>query len=217
MAYLTHQDFSSMEDEQIIELVHEHNASAMEYILEKYKYLVRRKARTLFLIGGDRDDLIQEGMIGLYKATQSFTSGANHSFPQFADVCITGQMYNAIKASTRLKNLPLNDYVSIYSPFGDADGVPSDSGAATPLIDTMSTGWNQNPEEILIDKETRYMIEYELGKRLSPTEQKVYHLYVNGMTYQGIAQNLNKTTKSIDNALQRVRGKLASLLQEMRG
>jgi len=204
--------FYEMSDEQILECIKNGNSDGVDFIMEKYKNLVRQKARTLFLIGGDKDDLIQEGMIGLYKAVRDFDASKESSFFHFADLCITRQLYNAVKASLRQKNIPLNTYVSIYTPLYKEFAEEEDS---TPLMETILPEQKLNPEEIVIDKENTDMIEYELGKRLSQFENEVLGFYISGLNYQQIAKKLDKSPKSIDNAIQRIKSKLAQLLSSL--
>lgn len=202
-------NYENFSDEEMIALSRDGHPDAVDFLMERYKNLVRKKARTLYLIGGESDDLIQEGMIGLYKAIRDFDSNKEVSFYHFAELCICGQLYNAIKASQRHKNSPLNTYVSLDAPLctenAEDDTVPT-------LGDTLPSSPSSRPEEILIDKENVDMIEYELGKRLSSFENEVLSLYMSGMDYQQIAKRLDKTPKSIDNALQRIRSKLLSII-----
>lgn len=202
-------NYENYSDEKIIALSREGHPDAVDFLMERYKNLVRKKARTLYLIGGDSDDLIQEGMIGLYKAIRDFDSSKEVSFYCFAELCICGQLYNAIKASRRHKNSPLNTYVSLDAPLS-TENVGEEP--APTLGDTLPSSPSSGPEEILIDKENVDMIEYELGKRLSPFESEVLSLYLSGMDYQQIAKLLDKSPKSIDNALQRIRSKLLSIV-----
>lgn len=203
------EQLSSYSDEQLLELAHQGNDAATDYLLEKYKPLVRKKARTLFLIGGDNDDLIQEGMIALYKAIRAYdTTRKESSFLSYATLCIEHQLYNVIKGANRLKNSPLNTYISLDLPMSTRDG---DIGRET-LKDTLTTGELTNPEDIVIDKENVTDLESAFTKHLSPLEQQVVSLYINGSNYQQIAQELNRTPKSIDNALQRIKNKLSHVV-----
>ena len=181
----------------------------IEYLLEKYKGLVTSKARPLYLVGGDRDDLLQEGMIGLYKAIREFDNTRSEAFVPYAGQIIYQHMCNAIVAYNRKKNSPLNEYVSLYTPIGtNGEDEPSN------LIDTVpALPENSDPEYLVIDKENTDMLEFELGKCLSALEKKVYELYVGGMDYKMIATELGKSPKAIDNALQRIRGKMKKLLE----
>lgn len=205
------EEFHDMSDTDIFLRMREGDKQAVDYLMEKYKYLVRQKARTLFLMGGDKDDLIQEGMIGLYKAIRDYKEDKDSSFRNFADLCVSRQMYNAIKASNRKKNIPLNTYISFYTPIHGDNREYEDKFS---MIDLMIQNNELNPEEMLIDKENTSMIQYELGKRLSDFEQQVLQLYLEGLSYTQIAEQLEKEPKSIDNALQRIKAKLNQILRE---
>ncbi len=204
--------YETISDEGMIDRIQKGDQSAMDYLLEKYKYLVRNKAKALFLIGGDKDDLIQEGMIGLYKAIRDFDQEKQNSFFSFADLCVSRQIYSAIKASNRKKNIPLNTYISIYSP---VYGESSDNEEKETLVDIMYQKNVSNPEELVIDKENTSMIEYELVRRLSDLERKVLSLYMQDLKYVQIAEVLGKEPKTIDNALTRIKTKLNQVLREI--
>ena len=197
--------FETLTDEEIIRRVRGGEKEGTDYLLEKYKNLVRKKARALYLIGGDNDDLIQEGMIGLYKAIRDYDVEKETVFHSFASVCIDRQLYNAVKGANRLKNSPLNTYISLDIPV-EARG-NEENGAAT-LGEMLEWVGVSNPEDILIDRERVGKIEQYIRQNLSEFEQKVVNLYVDGMNYQQIAKELEKTPKSIDNALQRIKKKL---------
>ena len=186
----------------------EHDDEAMTQLMEDYKSLVLKKARPLFLMGGDTDDLVQEGMIGLYKAICDYDPEREASFHTFAELCISRQIYSAIKKSNRLKNQPLNSYVSIYAP-----ALSSENGhmGVEFMIDSEVCTAQIGPEEIVVGRESANNIRRELQKKLSNMERKVLSLYLNGMNYQEIASHMGKKTKSIDNALQRIRAKLSSV------
>lgn len=207
-----YEKFKNLSDEEIITFINDKDTESMDYLMEKYKNLVRQKARTLFLIGGDKDDLIQEGMIGLYKAVRDYKSDRNSTFASFADICVSRQMYSAIKASNRKKNIPLNTYISFYAPIcgENADGEDKAS-----IVDFMFQNNNSNPEEMFIDKESTSMIKYKLDEKLSEFEQKVLNLYIEGLTYVQIAKQIGKEPKSVDNALQRIKAKLSLVLGEI--
>lgn len=205
-------DYNIMSDEDIVSRIQAGDRPAMDYLLEKYKYLVRNKAKALFLIGGDRDDLIQEGMIGLYKAIRDYQKDRQNSFFNFADLCISRQIYSAIKASNRKKNIPLNTYISIYTPL---KGEYGESAEKETLIDIMYQENGLNPEELVIDKENTSMIEYELVRRLSALEKKVLSLYMQDLKYLQIAEVLGKEPKTIDNALTRIKTKLNQVLKDI--
>jgi RNA polymerase sporulation-specific sigma factor len=197
-------------DEEIVNRIQQGDQPAIDYLLEKYKYLVRSKAKALFLIGGDKDDLIQEGMIGLYKAIRDYQADKDNSFFNFADLCISRQIYSAIKASNRKKNIPLNTYISLYAP---AYGENSDTEEKETLVDIIHQKYVSNPEELVIDKENTSMIEYELVRRLSDLEKQVLNLYMQDLKYIQIAEVLSKEPKTIDNALTRIKTKLNQVLK----
>lgn len=205
---MNNNDFEKMEENQIITLAQQGMDEAMAYMLEQYKSLVRILSRPLFLIDGDKDDLIQEGMIGLFKAINGYDGTSGASFETFATHCINRQMYSAIKKSNRQKNIPLNSYISIYSKIG-SEGSESDH---TFLLDQSLEAARQNPEEIIIDQENARNIQRRLYSRLSEFEQKVLALYLQGIPYQEIAVRMEKTPKAIDNALQRIKHKLQQLV-----
>lgn len=186
-----------MTDEALIERLRAGESAIADYLMEKYKGLVRKKARAMFLIGGDTDDLIQEGMIGLFKAVRDYQPDREASFQSFANICIDRQIYTAIKSSNRQKHQPLNTYVSLSD--GEAEESFRDSCVEY-----------DNPESILIDRENVEALENEIKKSLSPLENRVLQLYLDGNGYMDIARILGKTPKSIDNALQRIRGKIKS-------
>lgn len=193
-----------MSENDIINLAQKRENAAMEYLLEKYKPLVRQKTRKLFLIDGDKDDLIQEGMIGLFKAVRDYQVGKDAAFRTFADLCISRQLYSAIKKSNRLKNQPLNSYVSIYSDeFSDADELSGDRTVISSGSDNIA-----NPEAIMIDRENAIDMQNKMFDKLSKMEREVLKRYLEGMTYQEIAADMEKSPKSIDNALQRIKGKI---------
>lgn len=203
--------YRACSDEEILVYIKNGDLLAMDYLLEKYKYMVRKKAKVLFLMGGDREDLIQEGMIGLYKAIRDFEKEKESKFSTFAELCISRQIYSAIKTSNRKKNLPLNTYVSFYAP------VNGEQEEAHPLaiIDRIKTEYNSNPEEMVIDKERTNMIEYEIEQRLSSFEREVIRLHIAGMKYTEIAGILQRNPKSIDNALQRIKNKISVIKKEV--
>lgn len=197
-------EFEKMSENDIINLAQKRENAAMEYLLEKYKPLVRQKTRKLFLIDGDKDDLIQEGMIGLFKAVRDYQVGKDAAFRTFADLCISRQLYSAIKKSNRLKNQPLNSYVSIYSDeFSDADELAGDRMVISSGSDNIA-----NPEAIMIDRENAIDMQNKMFDKLSKMEREVLKRYLEGMTYQEIAADMEKSPKSIDNALQRIKGKI---------
>jgi RNA polymerase sporulation-specific sigma factor len=206
--------YEALSDEEIVMRIQKGDKSGVDYLMEKYKALVRNKAKALFLIGGDKDDLIQEGMIGLYKAIRDYDCEKQSSFFNFADLCISRQIYSAIKASNRKKNIPLNTYISIYTP---AYGENMDNEDKEALVDIIHQKSVSNPEELVIDKENTSMIEYELVRRLSDLEKKVLDLYMQDLKYIQIAEVLGKEPKTIDNALTRIKTKLNKVLKEIDG
>ena len=199
------EQYEKLTDEQLIEKLHSGDRDVTDYLMEKYKMMVRKKARAMYLIGGETEDLIQEGMIGLYKAIRDYDVEKETVFRSFASVCIDRQLYNAVKGANRLKNSPLNTYISLDIPV-EARG-NEENGAAT-LGEMLEWVGVSNPEDILIDRERVGKIEQYIRQNLSEFEQKVVNLYVDGMNYQQIAKELEKTPKSIDNALQRIKKKL---------
>ncbi len=200
------ESFAFMQDEKVVELARDGNDSAQEYLINKYKNFVRAKARSYFLIGADKEDIIQEGMIGLYKAIRDFRSDKLSSFRAFAELCITRQIITAIKTATRQKHIPLNSYVSLNKPIYDEDSDRT-------LLDVISGTRISDPEELLISREEFNDIEEKLGEILSSLEWKVLMYYLEGKSYQEIAVDLNRHVKSIDNALQRVKRKLERYLE----
>ena len=200
--------YENISDEQLIRRLRDGEAAIMDYIISKYKYLVIRAAKAIYLIGGENDDLIQEGMIGLFKAVRDFDTNQETSFYSFAELCISRQMYTAIKLSQRQKHMPLNSYVSLYDiKKSDYDDKQS------PLIEQLETESNSNPEELFLDKERMQMLVEELNERLSDMERRVLHLHLQGEGYRSIAELLDKSPKSIDNALQRIRQKMRTILE----
>jgi len=198
--------YSLMLDEQVVELAREGDGAAQEYLINKYKNFVRAKARSYFLIGADKEDIIQEGMIGLYKAIRDFRSDKLSSFRAFAELCITRQIITAIKTATRQKHIPLNSYVSLNKPIYDEDSDRT-------LLDIISGTRITDPEELIISREEFDDIEEKMGEILSSLEWKVLMYYLEGKSYQEIAVDLHRHVKSIDNALQRVKRKLERYLE----
>lgn len=192
-----------MTDEQLIRCLRSGEKEITDYIMDKYKFLVKKKAKAMFLLGGENDDLIQEGMIGLFKAVQDYDEMQGTSFYSFADLCISRQMYTAIEASKRQKHIPLNSYISLY-----------DEGEDQPLIESIQSVQDRNPEEMFLDKECMEMIKKELEKNLSDLENRVFYLQMQGIDYQTIAKLLDKSSKSIDNALQRIKAKVEKIIEK---
>lgn len=198
--------YSQMEETKVIDLAQKGDSEAMGFLMEKYKGLVRAISRPMFLIDGDQDDLIQEGMIGLFKAIQTYHKDKGTFFETFAHLCISSQLYSAIKASNRKKNIPLNSYISIDSM---DNGETEREGESGFLLDKTFVDWQKNPEEIVIGQEAAKAMESRLFSRLSNMEKEVLGLFLKGLTYKEIAESLDKSPKTIDNALQRIKTKLA--------
>lgn len=198
--------FENMTDEEVvIDAKDNDNTVALEYLINKYRNFVRAKARSYFLIGADREDIIQEGMIGLYKAIRDFRNDKLSSFRAFAELCVTRQIITAIKTATRQKHIPLNSYVSLNKPIYDEDSDRT-------LLDVLSGSKISDPEELVISREEFVDIEEKMGEILSDLEWKVLMSYLDGKSYQEIAVELDRHVKSIDNALQRVKRKLERYL-----
>lgn len=197
-------------DEVLVDWIRNGDNAALDFLMNKYKNLVRSRARTLFLVGADREDLIQEGMIGLYKAVRDFKEERKVSFRNFADLCINRQMYSAIKGSNTKKNQPLNNYISIDSMEGAEDREP-------PLEHLLGSNFekNKNPEQLVLDKESASVLEYTLVGHLSDLENQVLKFYMKDMNYNQIAEALGKEPKAVDNALQRIKKKLTQVLSEL--
>ncbi|WP_300279026.1 RNA polymerase sporulation sigma factor SigH [Peptacetobacter sp.] len=204
----TKQEDWQKEEYEIVKRAASGDRIALEYIMSKYKNFVRVKAKSYFLIGADKDDILQEGMIGLYKAIRDFDESKAHSFKAFAEVCITRQIITAIKTATRQKHIPLNTYVSLSKPIYDEESERT-------LLDIITANIVTNPEELIISKEELKNIENKINSLLSSLEQEVLGLYLNGKSYQEIADIIGKEPKSIDNALQRVKRKLEKHLENV--
>ncbi|MBQ2776721.1 MAG: RNA polymerase sporulation sigma factor SigH [Peptococcaceae bacterium] len=200
------ENLEHLTDEELVSLAKDGDTMALEYLISKYKNFVRSKARTYFLIGADREDIIQEGMIGLYKAIRDYRYDRQASFRAFAEICVTRQIITAIKTATRQKHMPLNSYVSLNKPVYEEESERT-------LSDVLTQGKAGNPEELFIDQEDYLDIESTMQRILSPLEQEVVNLYLEGKSYIEIAQHLNRQVKSVDNALQRVKRKLEQYLE----
>ena len=201
-------DYADISDEELIVRLRDGEENITDFLMDKYKNLVRSKAKSMYILGADREDLIQEGMIGLFKALRDYDSGRDASFLTFADLCVSRQMYTAVQASRRKKHTPLNSYVSLYS--GVAMG--GDNGEETELVNVLSSLSEKSPEEAWIDKENMTLLEKTIDKELSSFEKQVLDLYVTGMGYVQIARVLGRDEKSTDNALQRLKGKLRRVI-----
>ena len=201
-------DFLTMPDEKLVIIAQEGDSEATEYIIDKYKNLVKSKARTYFLIGADKEDIVQEGMIGLFKAIRDFKEERLCSFKAFAEVCVTRQIITAIKTATRQKHIPLNSYISLNKPIYDDENEQT-------LLDTIVENKNFDPEEIMITKESFSNIEEQIEKSYDLKESFrvfVLSLYLEGKSYSEIGNLLSKSEKSIDNALQRIKRKVSKIL-----
>lgn len=200
--------YENIPDEQLIRKLREGEAAITDFIMDKYKSMVKKKARAMYLLGGENEDLIQEGMIGLFKAVRDYDLEQDTSFYSFAELCISRQMYTAIKLSQRQKHMPLNSYVSLYEQGNEAE-----EGKPTPLIDQLQSVKENNPEELFLDKEYFVSLEQKLKERLSDLENRVLYLHLMGEDYRSIATLLDKSPKSIDNALQRIKQKISTILE----
>ncbi|OPJ60613.1 RNA polymerase sporulation sigma factor SigH [Clostridium oryzae] len=199
--------FSDKLDEEVVIEAKKGNKGAQEYLINKYNSFVKAKAKSYFLIGADKEDIYQEGMIGLYKAIRDFKPDKLASFKAFAELCVTRQIITAIKTATRQKHIPLNTYVSLNKPIYD------DESDRT-LLDILSSIKVCDPEELVISQEEMKHIETEIGQVLSDLEMEVLMSYLDGKSYQEIACDLDRQAKSIDNALQRVKRKLEKCLND---
>lgn len=198
--------FENVLDEELVLYAHEGDVVALEHLINKYRNFVRAKARSYFLIGADREDIVQEGMIGLYKAIRDFRNDKLSSFRAFAELCITRQIITAIKTATRQKHIPLNSYVSLNKPIYDEESDRT-------LLDILTATKITDPEELMISREELASIESKIGEILSGLELEVLMSYLQGKSYQEIACDLDRHVKSIDNALQRVKRKLEKYLE----
>lgn len=202
------EEFSKLKDENLLDMAREGNSQAQEFLLNKYKPLVKSKSRAFFLMGADKEDIIQEGMIGLYKAVRDYRKEKNVAFHVFAELCVNRQIISAVKAATRQKHIPLNSYISLNKPIfeeGESDAT---------YMDMMQEGEAFNPEVVLISQENKNFIQEQMQKGLSDFETKVLMLYLQGASYYEIAKKFDKTEKSVDNALQRVKKKMERVLTE---
>jgi RNA polymerase sigma-H factor len=200
-------EFDGLTDEEVVFAVKEgEDRAAQDYLINKYRNFVRAKARSYFLIGADREDIIQEGMIGLYKAIRDFRNDKLSSFRAFAELCVTRQIITAIKTATRQKHIPLNSYISLNKPIYDEDSDRT-------LLDVLSGARISDPEELVISREEFVDIEEKMEEILSDLEWKVLMSYLDGKSYQEIAAELRRHVKSIDNALQRVKRKLEKYME----
>lgn len=199
-------DLNMLSDDQLVALVHAGQSLALDYLIHKYRSFVKAKARTYFLIGADREDIVQEGMIGLYKAIRDYKGDKLSSFKAFAELCVTRQIITAIKTATRQKHIPLNSYVSLDKPIYDEESDRT-------LLDVIAGSTAGDPQEMLVNREKFGDMELKMKELLSSLERQVLTLYLDGRSYQEISLELNRHVKSIDNALQRVKRKLEKYLE----
>jgi RNA polymerase sporulation-specific sigma factor len=197
-------NYEHLSDEQLIRMYREGDKQIIDYIMEKYKNLVRQEANAMYLLGGENDDLIQEGMIGLFKAVQDYNTEKETSFNSFARLCIRRQMYSAIEASKRKKHTPLNTYISLYD---------SKEEQAS-LIETMEASEESDPEKLMVSREYAELLESKLVETLSDLEQRVLYLHLLGTDYKTIARLIDKSPKTVDNALQRIKAKTEKILEK---
>lgn len=200
------QDYGACTDDELIDRLRQGESAITDYICDKYKNMVRSKAKSMFILGADNEDLIQEGMIGLFKAVRDYDMGRDASFLTFAELCVSRQMYTAVQASRRQKHLPLNTYVSLDS--GGIDDDREGMSLAELLPDRMEPG----PEELFLDKERVSYLERQIEKELSEFEKQVLDLYITGMSYSQIAGVLGRDGKATDNALQRLKSKIRKMI-----
>ena len=201
--------YASMTDEELVELAQKGDGEALPFLLDKYKNFVRARARSYFLIGADHEDIVQEGMIGLYKAIRDYNPDKLTTFRAFAELCVKRQIITAIKTATRQKHYALNSYVSLNKPLYDEESDRT-------LLDVIIEGRTSDPEEMIINMENIGNIRAKINEVLSGLEQEVLNAYLDGRSYQEIAESLGRHVKSIDNALQRVKRKLEKYLEENR-
>ncbi len=202
----TNKGLEQLDDTDLLKFIRQGNSHALDLLIQRYISFVRGKARTYFLVGADKEDIIQEGMIGLYKAIRDYDVDKLSSFKAFAELCVTRQIITAIKTATRQKHIPLNSYVSLDKPIYDEESDRT-------LLDIIGGSIDVDPQELLISQEDYGTLEHKLSNLLSDLEKKVLQLYLDGRTYQEISEHLNRHVKSIDNALQRVKRKLEQLME----
>lgn len=199
-------DYSKCSDDELIDRLRRGESAIMDYICDKYKGLVRNKAKSMFILGADNEDLIQEGMLGLFKAVRDYDMGRDASFFTFAELCINRQMYTAVQAAKRKKHLPLNTYVSLDS---EVVGEGREDGK---LLTVLADKTGLDPEELVLDKERVAYLEKTIEDELSEFEKQVFDLYMTGMSYSQIAKVLGRDEKATDNALQRLKSKIKKML-----
>lgn len=192
--------YESMSDLEILQLIRKEDHQAMDYLLNKYRGMVRKETRKVFLMGADEEDLTQEGMIGLFKAIRDYDFSKDTDFALFAHICIVRQLLSAVTASNRQKHIPMNTYISLYAPIDKDDTI---------ALQEILEGNQYNPEQQLLAQESVEEIMQDIDMLLSPLEKKVLDFYLEGYSYEKIGEVLSKSKKSIDNAIQRIRSKLS--------
>ena len=205
---MNEEKFRQASDEELILMYRDGEEGAVGFLMNKYKNLVRKKAGSMYILGADKEDLIQEGMIGLFKAVRDYDMGRDVNFYTFADLCVSRQMYTAVQASNRQKHLPLNTYISIYSQNMNAE----EGTEEYELMNTLTTGKETNPEEMVIEQENMEQMEHAILRELSELEKQVFELHLTGMNYTEIAKVLGRDEKSTDNALQRMKAKIRRII-----
>ena len=204
----TVQKYQNETDEMLIERLRDGERDITDFIMNKYKNLVRSKAKSMYILGADTEDLIQEGMIGLFKAIRDYDAGRDASFYTFAELCISRQMYTAVQSSNRKKHMPLNSYISLYATNENESG----ESFGEEFINFLGFEPVKNPEQLLIDKENVISLERKIEEELSTFENQVLDLYLTGMSYSQIARVLGRDEKSTDNALQRIKSKIRKVI-----
>lgn len=200
--------YTNVSDDELIIRLRDGEEAIMDVLMDKYKNLVRKIAQNMYILGAEPEDLIQEGMIGLFKAIRDYDLGRDASFITFASLCINRQMYKMLTASNRQKHIPLNSYISLYSRLSELDDKDQE------LISIIETDEDNNPEQLLIDKENAMDLEKKIENELSSLEIQVLELYMTGLTYVEIARILGRDEKSTDNALHRAKSKIKRMLVE---
>jgi len=198
-------NYATMSDEEIVILGRSGDKAALEHIMSEYKYIVRQKAKDYFIVGADRDDIVQEGMIGLFKAIRDFDNTKLSSFKTFAQMCIKRQIITAIKTATRQKHQPLNSYVSLSKAVFDDDATERS------LLDSIAGAENLDPQHRIVEDESFVITKNKIDEILSEFEIIVLQMYVDGKSYRDISEKLDRSPKSIDNALQRVKRKISQI------
>ncbi|MBQ7765475.1 MAG: sigma-70 family RNA polymerase sigma factor [Lachnospiraceae bacterium] len=206
--------YENCTDEELIERLRDGEEQIMEYLLNKYKNLVRSKAKSMYILGGDTQDLVQEGMIGLFKAVRDYDAGRDASFCTFAQLCVSRNIYSAVQRSGRKKHAPLNFYTSIYGQDGGREGENQSESGFYHGMELMADGEASNPEEIIIGQENMEQLQKYIETELSSFENQVLELHITGMGYVEIAKVLGRDEKATDNALQRIRAKLKRYRQQ---